>query len=77
MPIEKLSDLDIIDAYSYGEDRLHRDRDTNPFTSVTYSTYSTKYVLLFDKLSEWHFDFIGLIDAGLAIPATNEFNPYK
>lgn len=32
---------------------------------------------LFDKLSEWHFDFRGLIDAGLALPVTNEFNPYK
>lgn len=40
--------------------------------------YLTNTVLsVFDKLSEWHFDFNGLLDAGLAIPVTNEFNPYK
>lgn len=35
------------------------------------------YHIVFDKLSEWHFDFRGLIDADLALPVTEEFNHYK
>ena len=30
-----------------------------------------------EKLFEWKFDVFGLIDAGLAEPVTEEFNPYK
>lgn len=30
-----------------------------------------------EKLFEWKFDVFGLIDAGLAEPVTNDFNPYK
>ena len=29
------------------------------------------------KLFEWKFDVFGLIDAGLAEPVTEDFNPYK
>ena len=32
---------------------------------------------LFQKLFEWKFDVFGLIDAGLAEPVTEDFNPYK
>lgn len=32
---------------------------------------------LFDKLSEWLFDYRDLICQGLALPVTEEFNPYK
>lgn len=40
--------------------------------------YLTNTVLsVYDKLSEWMFDFHGLIDADLALPVTEEFNPYK
>lgn len=52
--------------FSYNNERLMWDCD---FIAV-----SQEY---FDKLSEWQFDFRGLLDAGLAIPVTNEFNPYK
>lgn len=31
----------------------------------------------FQKLLEWKFDVFGLIEAGLAEPVTEEFNPYK
>lgn len=31
----------------------------------------------FDKLSEWMFDFRGLINENLALAVTEEFNPYK
>ena len=34
------------------------------------------YIFL-EKLHEWKFDTFGLIDSGLAIPVTKEFNPYK
>ena len=30
-----------------------------------------------EKLFEWKIDVFGLIDAGLAEPVTNDFNPYK
>ena len=33
--------------------------------------------LVIQKLIEWNFDVFGLIDKGLAIAVTNEFNPYK
>ena len=31
----------------------------------------------FQKLLEWKFDVFGLIDAGLAEPVMEDFNPYK
>ena len=39
--------------------------------------YVNSQLEMFDKLSEWHFDFKGLLDADLALPVTEEFNPYK
>lgn len=32
---------------------------------------------LVQKLLEWKFDIFGLIEKGLAIAVTDEFNPYK
>lgn len=39
--------------------------------------YVNSQLEMFDKLSEWMFDFRGLLDANLALPVTEEFNPYK
>lgn len=45
----------------------------NPKTAVNVLEYIDDYF----KLLEWKFDVFGLIEAGLAEPVTEDFNPYK
>lgn len=56
------------------------DIDDNSFISILNNSFSAvpKQLLLFQKLTEWHFDIANLISKGEAIDVnTLEENPYK
>lgn len=77
MPLDKLNEL-----FGYREVELTHYANagigwniSSPFSS-TAITFDDMYLPI-QMLFEWHFDVFNLIPRGLAVPITEEFNPYK
>jgi hypothetical protein len=54
--------------------------DENDFIfhlTESFMNYSFNYIQMHEKLYEWKFDVFNLIENGLSVAVTDEFNPYK
>ena len=68
IPIREIKNLELFSHYEL-EDFVRNNFTYGYIESLSYQ--------LLSQLFEWKFDVFGLIDAGLAEPVTNDFNPYK
>ena len=73
LTIDEMKNITGSSFYRYSEDFLETILNT---MKLEINSKKLPYYLM-EKLFERKFDVFGLIDAGLAEPVTEEFNPYK